>query len=106
MWKACSSEVRFSMVQSSTAPTRVTMLGGSLARKLRGRCPSTVRKNGKGGLVPWAASEKYSFRTSGGLIAANPENRGVTICAGVAAGATAAADVWPEFEVETTLANS
>src|SRR5271166_1478208 len=88
MWKACSSEVRFSMVQSSTAPTLVTMAAGSSLVKSRGCCPSTVMKKLTGGLVPMAASEKYSFLCVVGVIAAKPEKRCVTGGAG-AAGTTA-----------------
>src|SRR5580693_6758673 len=88
MWKACSSEVWFSMVQSSTAPTLVVMAGGSSLVKRWGTCPSTVMKKLTGGLLPMAASEKYSFLCVVAVIAARPENRCVTGGAG-AAGTTA-----------------
>src|SRR5271165_82986 len=112
MWKACSSEVRFSIVQSSTAPTLVTIAGGSLALNNLGCCPSTVRKKFTGGFVPTAASEKYNFRCVVGFIWAKPEKRWVTggtgaagttvraACTALAVGTTSAR-TWKGFALPT-----
>src|SRR5437762_9391359 len=60
MWKSCTSNVRFSIVQSSTDPLVVTIAGGSSGLYTLASCPSTTMKNfaaSAGGLCLWPGND-------------------------------------------------